>query len=105
MACTFPAVLFFQLAALPFAAIILGLALFAIRLIDPHIGLETANPVIIAIQLTLVLAEFTFFGAMSLLGFIEGWQTGWLVARGQSMRSVIARGPSARLLNAFKRRR
>jgi len=105
MACTFPAVIVFQLAALPLAAIIMGVALLAIRLIDPTNSPETSNPAVIGIGLALVLAEFAVFAGMFLLGFFEGWRTGWLVAKGQGVRSVISRGLSARLLNAFKRRR
>lgn len=105
MACTFPAVILFQLAALPFAAVIMGVALLAIRLIDPTNSPETTNPTVIGIGIIMILAEFAIFGGMSLLGFFEGWRTGWLVAKGQGLRDVISRGPTARLLNIFKRRR
>lgn len=105
MACTFPAVIAFQLAALPLAAIIMGVALLAIRLVDPSNSSETANPAVIGIGLALVVAEFAVFAGASLLGFFEGWRTGWLIAKGQGVRSVISRGPSARLLNAVRRRR
>lgn len=105
MACTFPAVIAFQLAALPLAAIIMGVALLAIRLVDASNSSETANPAVIGIGLALVVAEFAVFAGASLLGFFEGWRTGWLVAKGQGVRSVISRGPSARLLNVVRRRR
>jgi len=105
MACTFPAVFVFQLAALPIAAVIMGVALLAIRLVDPTNSPETSNSVVIGIGISMVLAEFAVFGGMSLLGFFEGWRTGWLVAKGQGLRDVISRGISARLLNIFKRRR
>ena len=105
MACTFPAVIAFQLAALPLAAIILGVALLAFRLIDRSNSSETSDPALVGIGLALVLAEFALFAGMSLLGFYEGWRTGWLVAKGQGARSAISQGPSARLLNTIKRRR
>ncbi|MEJ6789579.1 hypothetical protein BrevBR_08485 [Brevundimonas sp. BR2-1] len=105
MAFTFPAVIVFQLAALPLAAIIMGVALLAMRLVDPTSSPETSNPTVIGIGFILILAEFAIFGGMSLLGFFEGWRTGWLVAKGQGLRDVISRGLSARLLNIFKRRR
>jgi hypothetical protein len=105
MAYTFPTVIVFQLAAMPFAAIIMGVALLAIRLVDPTNSPETSNPTVIGIGLILIIAESAVFGGMSLLGFFEGWRTGWLVAKGQGLRNVISRGLSARLLNIFKRRR
>jgi len=104
MAFTFPAVIIFQIAALPFAAIIMGVALLAIRLVDPTNSPETTDPTVIGIGLILILAEFAVFGVMSLLGFFEGWRTGWLVAKGQGIRNVISRSVSARLLNIFRRR-
>ena len=105
MACTFPAVVVFQLAALPLAAVIMGAALLAMRVVDPTSSPETSNPTVIGIGFILILAEFAVFGGMSLLGFLEGWRTGWLVAKGQRLRDVISRGLTARLLNIFKRRR
>lgn len=105
MAYTFPAVIVFQLAALPFAAIIMAVALLAVRLVDPSNSPETSNPTVIGIGLTLILAEFAVFGGMSALGFFEGWRTGWLVAKGQGLRFVISQGLSARLFDVFTGRR
>jgi hypothetical protein len=104
MACTFPTVIIFQLAALPFAAIIMGVALLAMRLVDPTNSPETTNPTVIGIGLILIAAEFTVFGGMSLLGFFEGWRAGWLAAKGHGLRNVISRGVSARLIKIFRRR-
>lgn len=105
MACTFPAVIVFQLAALPFAAVVLGLALLAMRLVDPTSSPETTDPTVIGTGISLILTEFAIFGGMSLLGFFEGWRTGWLVAKGQGLREVISGGVSARMLSIFKCRR
>lgn len=105
MACTFPAVIAFQLAALPLAAIIMAVALAATRLIDPSNSPETADPAVIGIGMTLVAMEFAVIGGMSLLGFWEGWRAGWMIATGHGLRSAVAQGPTARILKAFKRRR
>jgi hypothetical protein len=102
MACTFPAVIIFQFAALPLAVIIMGVALLAIQLIDPTNGQVTSNPAVVGVSIALVLAEFGVFGGMSLLGFIEGWRTGWLVGGGRDFRSAISTGPSAQVLRRLR---
>jgi len=105
MAFTFPGVFAFQLMTLPVGAAVLGTALVSIRLIDPSGGSGTDNPAVIGIALALVLAEFLLVGAMSLLGFYEGWRAGWLVAQGRGFGGVIAHGPTARILRVLGLRR
>jgi len=105
MACTFPAVIAFQLAALPVLAVVLGVGLLVLQVINPSHALASDSPAITGAWLAVALAWFLIFGGASLLGFCEGWRAGWLVARGRSLGGVIAEGPSARIFRALRRRR
>ena len=98
MAGTFPAVFIFQVAAAPLAVLIFGLGLLGLWWLGPDGG-QTAGA---GLTLAIVAAEFLLIGGMSLLGFCEGWRAGWLVAKGQGLGGVLARGPTARLVRALK---
>ena len=98
MAGTFPAVFVFQIAAAPLAALIFGLGLLGLGWLGPG-GDPAAGA---GLMLAMAAAEFLLIGGMSLLGFCEGWRAGWLVAKGQGLGGVLARGPTARLVRALK---
>ena len=103
MAGTFPGVLLALVATLPLAAALLFTGLTISRFFDPAASETTTNTAVIWIGIALVLCEVLLTAMASLLGFWEGWRTGWLVAKGQRFSQVLARGPTSRLFHVIRK--
>ncbi len=102
---TFPGVFLAQVVTLPFAASILLVGLLVVHFIEPGGSQTTANPVAIGLSLAVALAELLLIGVMSLLGFFEGWRTGWLLAEGHRFRQIVANGPTSSLIGFITKHR
>jgi hypothetical protein len=95
---TFPGVLLAQVITLPLAACLFGIGLLAVHLAELGAGQATTNLVTIRLTIAVILGDAFLIGAMSLLGFCEGWRAGWLLAKGRRVRHIMASGPTSFLI-------
>jgi predicted lysophospholipase L1 biosynthesis ABC-type transport system permease subunit len=104
MAATFPGVFLFQIVTLPAVLTVqTGTYLFW-RLLEPSMPDTTHN---FLVYVAFILSGMLTFGlmlAMSIVGFCEGWLVGWGCAKGQKLREIIKRGPTAHILGLAARR-
>jgi hypothetical protein len=105
MAATFPGVWLFQIVAAPFAVTVLLLAGAVWWTLEPNLPETTESPFVIGAFIAAVLVDFVLVLGMSIVGFYEGWRTGWFCAKGRPWREVIGEGPTARLIHSMKKRR
>jgi hypothetical protein len=104
MAATFPGVWLFQIVVAPFALSILLIAWIVWRGLEPNLPETTENPVVIATFIAAVFIDFLLILGMSVLGFYEGWRTGWSCGKGRPWRDVVRQGPTARLMASATQR-
>jgi hypothetical protein len=104
MAATFPGVWIFQIAAAPFVLGILLIAAAIWRILEPNMPQTTDNPFAIGTFFAAVLIDFILVLGMSIIGFYEGWRTGWLCAKGRRWHDVIQEGPTAKLIFSTRNR-
>jgi hypothetical protein len=102
MAATFPFVLAYQL----IAALVIGSLLLFLRIfwkeLEPGTSSMTQNPFVIVMSIGIGLLCLVTAFAASATGFYEGWRTGWMCANGRSVREVLAKGPTMRLVRRLQ---
>ena len=103
MACTFPAVIAYQLLAAPIvAALLLGMRLFW-KTLEPGPATTTSNPAVILVSVSAAACAFFIALGLSIAGFWEGWRVGWLLVPGGHFWSAVHDGPLFRTARFLRR--
>ena len=101
MATTFPFVFTYQIIAAPVVAALLLVAFAIWKILEPGASTMTQNPIVIVVSISVAFLSFGTILTMSLVGFYEGWRTGWACAKGRRFQEVLYEGPTVRLLGRF----
>jgi hypothetical protein len=59
------------------------------NIVEPGATTPTQNPFVIAISITVGFLSFTAILGMSIVGFYEGWRTGWACGKGRRLGEVL----------------
>jgi hypothetical protein len=100
-AATFPFVFAYQFVTLPVVFTLL-LGAFALeRLVDPASlgGGTTKNPVVIIGFISAISGSTFITFVASVFGFVDGWRTGWGLARGRPLNEILSYTMPRRWLN------
>ena len=101
MAGTFPFVFAYQIIAAPFVAALLLVAFGIWKILDPGASTTTQNPIVIVVSISSYFLSLGTMLTMSLVGFYEGWRTGWACAKGRRFQEVLYEGPTVKVLGRF----
>jgi preprotein translocase subunit SecY len=98
-ATTFPFVFAYQIMAAPVVfAMLLGALAFQ-RLVEPTSSGMIENPVVIGGFLSAFAVSAIVMFIASVVGFAEGWRTGWGIARGRPANEMLSYTIPRRALN------
>jgi hypothetical protein len=105
MAGTFPGVLGYQLLVAPVIAVLLLVAYLVWKAVEPGLSSHTENPVVIVAWISVALVAFALAAGVSVVGFLDGWRTGWAVGAGTSSRAALAQSYLFRAARSLRRDR
>jgi hypothetical protein len=99
-AATFPFVFAYQIMAAPVAfTMLLGAFVLAILVGPASLGGTTKNPVVIVGFISAVFGSAIIMFVASVAGFVDGWRTGWGLARGRPINEMLSYTIPKRWLN------
>ena len=100
----FPFVLAYQILVAPVVLALLFGAVAIGKFLEPEARGATEHPVVIGAFLTVVVVSFVLMVIVSVAGFIDGWRTGWGLARRHSLLIMLSDTIPMRLIGRYRRR-
>ncbi len=101
---TYPGVFACQIVAAPVIAAALAAAWLLRRIVESGASTNTSSPIIGAVSFLAALFVVCFFSVMSLIGFHQGWRTGWAYGSGGQLRESVEAAAPVRWFRTLQRK-